>query len=59
MLRAAVMFFILGLISILMGANGFAGMSIEIGRILLIAFLILAVLSFVTNLITGSKNKRL
>ena len=57
MLRAAIIFFVLGLVSVLLGANGIAGLSIEIGKILLAVFLILAVLSFVVSLVTGKKNK--
>lgn len=55
MLRAAIVFFVLGLIAILFGATGFAGVSLEIGRTLLIVFLILAAISFVASLVTGGK----
>ena len=56
MLRAAIIFFILGLISVLLGAYGIAGLSIEIGRILLAVFLVFAVISFIASIITG-KNR--
>ncbi len=56
MLRAAIIFFVLGLVSVLLGANGIAGLSIEIGKILLTVFLILAVISFVVSLVSGKKN---
>ena len=46
MLRAAIAFFVLALIAILFGVTGVAGVSMEIGKILLIVFLILAVISF-------------
>ncbi len=59
MVRAAIMFFILGLIAILLGASGVAGMSIEIGKILLVVFLVLAVLSFLVSLVTGKKPSQL
>ena len=55
MLRAAIIFFVLGLVSVLLGANGVAGLSIEIGKILLTVFLILAVISFVVSLVSGKK----
>ncbi len=55
MLRAAVLFFVLGLISILLGAGNVAGISLEIGQTLLTVFLILAVISLVGSLITGKK----
>ncbi|MBO9667646.1 MAG: DUF1328 domain-containing protein [Bdellovibrio sp.] len=51
MLRAAIAFFILALVAFVLGANGVAGMSMEIGRILLIVFLVLAVISFVINMV--------
>lgn len=46
MLRASVTFFILGIVSMLLGMNGIAGLSIEIGKILLVVFVVLAVISF-------------
>jgi uncharacterized membrane protein YtjA (UPF0391 family) len=55
MLRAAIIFFVLALISILLGAYGIAGLSMEIGKILLTVFLILALVSFVVSLVTGKK----
>jgi uncharacterized membrane protein YtjA (UPF0391 family) len=59
MLRAAIGFFILGLVAILLGASGIAGVSIEIGKDLLYVFLILAVLSFVVSLVTGRGPKNI
>lgn len=53
MLRAAIAFFVLALISILFGASGIAGVSMEIGKLLLFVFLALAVISFVVSLLTG------
>ncbi len=53
MLRAAIAFFIIGLVAILFGATGFAGVSMDIGRTLLFVFLVLAVISFVASLVTG------
>lgn len=55
MLRAAIAFFILGLVSMLLGAYGVAGLSIEVGKVLLSVFLIIAVISFVASLVTGKK----
>jgi uncharacterized membrane protein YtjA (UPF0391 family) len=57
MLRAAITFFVLALISIVFGATGFAGISMEIGRMLLGVFLVLAVVSIVAHLITGRPTK--
>jgi uncharacterized membrane protein YtjA (UPF0391 family) len=53
MLRAAIIFFVLGLVAILLGANNFAGISMEVGKIILFAFLILAAISFLGSLLTG------
>ena len=53
MLRAAIAFFVLALIAIVFGATGIAGVSMEIGRALLVVFLILAVISFVAGIVTG------
>ena len=55
MLRAAIAFFVLGLVAILLGANGVGGLSVNIGKTLLFVFLILAVISFIASLVTGRK----
>lgn len=59
MVRAAIGFFILALLAILVGATGFAGISLEIGKTLLWVFLVLAVISFVVSLVTGRSPKQL
>lgn len=59
MLRAALLFFVLGLIAMMLGAGGVAGVSLEVGRMLLVVFLVLAVVSFVASLITGRTPKTL
>lgn len=55
MLRAAIAFFVIALLAIIFGATGFAGISMEIGRMLLGVFLVLAVISFVISLVSGKK----
>lgn len=55
MLRAAIIFFAIALLSIILGATGFAGFSMEIGKVLISVFLILAVVSFIASLLTGKK----
>lgn len=55
MLRAAIAFFILGLVAILLGANGVGGLSIDIGKTLLFIFLILAVISFIASMVVGKR----
>lgn len=59
MLRAAILFFVLALISYFFGAGGIAGLSMEIGRTLLWVFLVLAVISFVVSLVSGKSPKSL
>ena len=59
MLRAALGFFILALVAVIFGATGFAGMSMEIGKILLGVFLVLALISFVISLVGGRTPKGL
>ncbi len=58
MVRAAIGFFVLAILAYIFGANGIAGVSMEIGRTLIAIFVILAVLTFVMSLITG-RSKRL
>lgn len=55
MVRAAIGFFILALIAYFLGAGGIAGISVEVGKILLGVFLVLAVISFVASLVTGKR----
>ena len=57
MLRAAILFFVIGLVAMLLGATGFAGLSVDIGKTLLIVFLVLAVLSFLVSLFQGRSPK--
>ena len=59
MLRAALAFFVLGLIAILLGAGNVAGISLEIGQTLLGVFLILAVISLVVSLVSGRRTPTL
>lgn len=57
MLRAAIAFFVLAIVAFVLGASGIAGISMEIGRMLLFVFLVLAVISFVMNMISGRKGR--
>ena len=59
MLRAALAFFVIGLVAVLFGATGVAGVSIELGRTLLWVFLVLAAVSAVIYLVTGRSPKNL
>lgn len=55
MVRASIVFFVLALIAMLLGAYGVAGVSIEMGKLLLITFLILSGVSLVVGLIGGKR----
>lgn len=57
MLRAAIIFFVIAIVAFIFGASGIAGMSMEIGRILLMVFLALAVISFIVNLVSTRGQK--
>jgi uncharacterized membrane protein YtjA (UPF0391 family) len=56
MLRAAIAFFVLAILAMVLGASGIAGVSMDVAKTLLVVFLILAVLSFVANLLTGRRS---
>ena len=58
MLRASIIFFVIALIAFTLGAYNLAGLSMDIGKLLLYVFLILGVLSLVVSLFTG-RNKNL
>jgi uncharacterized membrane protein YtjA (UPF0391 family) len=55
MLRAALTFFVLGLVTIILGANGVGGLSIDIGKILLLVFIILSIISLIGNILVKKK----
>jgi hypothetical protein len=55
MLRASIGFFAFGIFAYILGAYNVAGLSLELGRILLGVFLILAVLGIIFSFVTGKK----
>ena len=59
MLRAAVTFFVIGLLAYFLGAGGIAGLSVEIGRTLLFVFLILSIISFLVSLFRGRSSSNI
>jgi uncharacterized membrane protein YtjA (UPF0391 family) len=59
MLRAALAFFLMAILAIVLGANGIAGLSLKIGQLFLVVFLVLSVLSFVGSVLTGKSPKTL
>lgn len=59
MLKAAITFFILGLVFMLLATLGVAGLSVEIGEIILSVFFIFALMSFIGSAgIERSKHKK-
>lgn len=59
MIRISITFFVLALVAYVLGANGIAGVSLEIGKLFLIIFLVLAVLSYLVSLSSGRNTKLL
>ena len=55
MLRAAIIFFVLGIVSMVLGIYSIAGLSIEIGKMLLLVFVVLSVISFIAGIFKGKK----
>jgi len=58
MLRAAIGFFVLALLALLLGANGIAGISMEVGKLLVFVFLVISVLSLLAGLFGGGGKRR-
>lgn len=57
MIKIAISFFILALVTFVFGAYGIAGLSMEIGRILVAAFVIISVVSLITGIVNNRKIK--
>lgn len=55
MVRAAIAFFIIAVLAYVVGANGIAGMSMEVGKLFVWVFLALAGISLVVSLLTGKR----
>ena len=59
MLRAALAFLVLAVVAFVLGANGVAGMSMDIARILLFVFLGIAIITFIASFLPGGRQGRL
>lgn len=57
MLRTSILFFVIALVAMLFGFYGIAGVSIELGKILLGVFLVLAVLTYLVGMFTGRQRR--
>jgi uncharacterized membrane protein YtjA (UPF0391 family) len=57
MIRASIFFFVFSLVAYFLGANQIAGISIEIGRVLLYFFLALSIVSMLIALFSDRKPK--
>jgi len=55
MFRLAIIFFVVGLVAMLFGFYNIAGVSVEVGKIVLVAFLILSALSFLASWLTNRR----
>jgi uncharacterized membrane protein YtjA (UPF0391 family) len=56
MLRAAMIFFVLGLLAYIFGSNEILGVSLNVGKLLLLVFLIFSFVSFVGGVSTSKTN---
>lgn len=52
LLSLAIVFLVLALVAYLLGAGGVAGFSMDIAKVLIVVFIILAVLAFLGNVFT-------
>ena len=59
MIRAAISFFVLALVAYVLGAYGIAGLSVDIGKILLIIFLAMAFITFIASLVSEKKTRKI
>ncbi len=55
MIRAAILFFVFALLAFALGAIGIAGISMDIGKMLLVFLLVFAFASFLASIFTGKK----
>jgi uncharacterized membrane protein YtjA (UPF0391 family) len=55
MLRAAIVLFVIGIVAMLLGVWNVAGVSFELGRLLLFIFAGLAIVGFIASLVTGRR----
>jgi len=56
MIKASIAFFVLAIISLLLGLGGVAGLSMDIAKTLIAVFLVLAVLGFLVRLLGGKQS---
>jgi uncharacterized membrane protein YtjA (UPF0391 family) len=57
MIRASISFFVLAIIAYILGAYGIMGISLDVGKTLLVIFLALSVVSVSAYMATGRKPK--
>lgn len=50
MLQASIAFFVIAIVAYIFGVNGVAGMSLEVGKLLLGVFIVLAIISTIVGL---------
>jgi uncharacterized membrane protein YtjA (UPF0391 family) len=59
MIRASIAFFVIGLFALLLGANNVAGLSIDIGKLLLTFFIGLAIVGLLVRVLTSTRSDRI
>ena len=58
MIRAAILFFGLALVALLFGLNGVAGLSMEIGKVIVLVFIAILALTFIAALAATRTQKK-
>ena len=58
MIRAAILFFGLALVALLFGLNGVAGLSMEIGKVIVLVFIAISALTFIAALAATRTQKK-
>lgn len=58
MIRAAILFFAIALVALLFGLNGVAGLSMEVGKIIVLVFIAISALTFIAALASTRPSKK-
>lgn len=56
MLNASIVFFVIAIVAYVLGAFGVVGLSLEIGKTLLVVFLVLSVTGFIVSMLRGKSS---
>lgn len=58
MLRAAITFFVMGLITFLLGINGLLGVSFQVGKLFLLSFMVFSLFSLLAAVTLGKSRDK-